>query len=245
MGFSIPLRALWGIGALLAGSGNEMAAAEDNKDSSWFSGSVGLASDYTFRGVSQTMGKPSLQLYAAAEFASGFYAYAWASNVDFQPDTEPDDGARYEIDLAIGYTADISEKQSLDLSLVRLSFPNTVDGIKYDYNELTATLHASDFLAATAGYSWNVDGTDQDARYYKLATSFDLADETELKLAYGHFDLTDAYDARYSYLQASIGRYFSDSLVMLTFIDTFGAADEIFYEQTIGSRWVLAIEYAF
>ena len=47
------------------------------------SSTVNIASDYTFNGVSQTQENPALQ--ASLDYANdnGFYAGAWASNVDF------------------------------------------------------------------------------------------------------------------------------------------------------------------
>ena len=81
-------------------------------------GTVGVSSDYTFRGVSQTLGDPALQASADLDLPAGLYAWAWGSNVDFVPDGEADDHARTEIDLAIGYARDISDSLGIEVELV-------------------------------------------------------------------------------------------------------------------------------
>ena len=57
--------------------------------------SVGVASDYFFRGVSQT-DQPHVNLTAIGEW-NGFHAGAWVGTVDFG------DEADYEYDLFAGY----------------------------------------------------------------------------------------------------------------------------------------------
>ena len=86
-------------------------------------GSVAVASDYVFRGISQTMESPAVQASIDLQFESGLYAYAWGSNVDFVAGVDPDDGAGQEIDLAIGYASDVGGAWSIDIgeALLRLS----------------------------------------------------------------------------------------------------------------------------
>ena len=49
-------------------------------------GNVSLASEYIFRGLSQTNGKPALQGGADYSHASGFYAGTWLSNISWFTD---------------------------------------------------------------------------------------------------------------------------------------------------------------
>ncbi len=63
------------------------------------SGNVALATDYAFRGVSQTDESPALQGGFDATFGdSGFYAGTWASNINFGTG-----GANLELDVYGGY----------------------------------------------------------------------------------------------------------------------------------------------
>jgi len=61
---------------------------------------ITLASNYYFRGVSQTTDEAAAQGGIDFEDASGLYAGAWASNVDFG------DGTSYEIDFYGGYAGE-------------------------------------------------------------------------------------------------------------------------------------------
>lgn len=61
-------------------------------------GQLALASDYVFRGISQSNGDPALQAGARIDGAGGFYGSAWASRVDYP--SAPD--ARAEIDYVLG-----------------------------------------------------------------------------------------------------------------------------------------------
>src|SRR5262245_6402511 len=97
-------------------------ALADGEESSGvsFSGTLTLTSDYRFRGVSQTdnnvAGQGSIDLAVG-----GFFAGAWASNVDFN------DGATYdssvELDLYAGYNFALSEATSLTIKGVLYLYP--------------------------------------------------------------------------------------------------------------------------
>jgi uncharacterized protein (TIGR02001 family) len=62
------------------------AHAEDAAPASPLSFNVGVVSDYLFRGVSQTHGKPALQGGVDYAFSNGFYVGAWASNITWVKD---------------------------------------------------------------------------------------------------------------------------------------------------------------
>ncbi|MGI9239140.1 MAG: TorF family putative porin, partial [Woeseiaceae bacterium] len=160
-------------------------------------GSFALGSDYTFRGISQTVGDHAIQASAGIEHSSGFYAYAWGSNVDFVPEGEPDDGASYELDLAIGYSADISDKWSVGVELIHYLFPGTIEDVDYDYSEMMATLWFSEKYSATVAYSNDVDGVGETSWFYELGGNFDLPAEVTLQIKYGYFDLEHAYGSAY------------------------------------------------
>ena len=89
-------------------------------------GSVALTSDYVFRGVSQTDGKPALQ--GGIEFASegGFYAGAWGSNVSWLSDlstTAAPISSSLELDVYGGYRGKFSDAVSYDVGLLYYAYP--------------------------------------------------------------------------------------------------------------------------
>jgi len=67
-----------GAAALVMGSAGVHAAS--------YTGNVAVATDYVFRGVSQTLERPAIQGGFDATFDSGIYAGIWASNVNFNTD---------------------------------------------------------------------------------------------------------------------------------------------------------------
>ncbi|NLW06331.1 MAG: hypothetical protein GX029_14105, partial [Pseudomonadaceae bacterium] len=90
---SLPLRAA--LAAVLSAAALPALAQDAGAEPAWsFGGEVVAASDYVWRGVSQTMEDPALQLEAYVEHESGFYVGGFASNVDFG---DPDDGIDYEL----------------------------------------------------------------------------------------------------------------------------------------------------
>ena len=65
---------------------------------------VGAVSDYRFRGIEQTAGQPSVQGGVDYAHASGFYAGAWASTIQWIKDGGGDSDV--EIDTYLGYKTD-------------------------------------------------------------------------------------------------------------------------------------------
>lgn len=123
-------------------------------------GSVALTSDYVFRGVSQTDGKPALQ--AGIEFASegGFYAGAWGSNVSWLSDlstTAAPISSSLELDVYGGYRGKFSDAVSYDVGLLYYAYPGDFPGSfnSADTAEVYAglTVAASDKLSLGAKYS--------------------------------------------------------------------------------------------
>ena len=93
------------------------------------SGNVALASDYRWRGQTQTKNDAAFQGNFLLNHSSGFYAAAFASNVDFS------DEAHLELDPFIGYTTPISLgkfQPTLDLGMLRYNYVGKSD---LNYNE--------------------------------------------------------------------------------------------------------------
>ncbi len=236
---AIPSYFAWAVTPFLLA---DVASAMEGDDGELpLSGSVAIASDYVFRGISQTLGSPALQASVDLQFDNGFYAYAWGSNVDFYPAAEPDDGARSEINIAAGYAAQLGDRWSVDVSLVHYLFPGTHEDIDYDYNELISTLCFDDRLSATLGYSNSVDGTDSESWFSELGYEFTLPRDVAFEVAYGYYDLSNAYGSGYGYARADVTRDFAAAQVTLSYYDAFGGADKIFFEQASDSRFVVSI----
>ena len=109
--------------ALLASPGH--AAVE-------LSGETGLVSDYRYRGVSLSGGRPAVQAGLTAEHGSGLYASLWGSTLGHGSDSE--------IQLGGGYSADLSEQIGLDLSANYYLYPSAASD---NYAEATGIVTAT------------------------------------------------------------------------------------------------------
>jgi len=218
------------------------AQSEAEDDAYTLGGSFGAGSDYTFRGVSQTMGMHAIQASVDFSLSSGLYAYAWGSNVDFVPENEPDDGATHEIDMAVGFTTELGDDWSMDLTLIRYLFPGTNGDADYNYNELMAAFWYDEKYSATVAFSGNVDGTGADSLFYKLGASFGLSYDMSLDVNYGYYDLRAAYGTAYSYIEAALARTLGNTAITLAYNDTQGSADLIYDSRVTGPRLVLSLK---
>ena len=113
-----------------------------------FSGSFTLATDYVFRGISQTQGDPAVQgniEYTRAFGESGLSAYAGAfgSNVDFAGTD-----ARIELDWYGGLRGSTSGIK-WDAGVVYYSYPGAEDSLDLDYGEAVLKVEY-DFTLAKA-----------------------------------------------------------------------------------------------
>jgi uncharacterized protein (TIGR02001 family) len=96
------------------------------------SGESGLVSDYRYRGVSLSRGRPAVQASLTVEHDSGLYANAWGSTLGH--------GSETEIDLTAGYEAEVSKAVGVDLFATYYTYPS--DG-SANYVEATAVMKAT------------------------------------------------------------------------------------------------------
>lgn len=96
-----------------------------------------LTTDYVFRGISQTRGRPAVQGTLDVEHASGFYLGAFASNIAFAGTD-----ARQEIDLLAGYRFELAGFK-FDLGGIYYAYPGhdrPPGGFRLDYVEAAARI---------------------------------------------------------------------------------------------------------
>ena len=135
----------WGNGATYAGSDITLG------------GSGWLTTDYVFRGITQMAENPAVQ----AEFDFGykiFYAYAWASNVDFGGGPNGQDLASIEFDHGVGIKP-VLGKFTFDFAALYYTYPRAFDpGGQFDYLELksgVSTTLADGKLALSLANYWS------------------------------------------------------------------------------------------
>ncbi len=172
--------------AALAACAAAPAMAQD-AEIAW---NVGAASDYVFRGFSQTDQAFAVQGGVDVTYGS-FYGGAWASNVDFGDSTDA------EVDFYGGWRPEVAGF-NLDLGVVAYLYVNAPDAADYDYVELKAAASRAVgpvTLGAAVYYSPDFYGLDETATYVEASGSFVPADKWTLSAAVGRqsLDVNDDY----------------------------------------------------
>lgn len=164
-------------GAALVLAVSSTAFAEESGAS--FSVNAGLVSDYKFRGISQTDGRPAIQAGLDLEFGNGFYVGTWASQVDFDYGNDETD---YEQDFYAGFSADLNDSVSYDVGYIYYAYHGS--GRDEDYQEIYGSLS---FSGLTLGFAYSDDyWAESGAFYYPYADySFSLPAEFSLDLHVG------------------------------------------------------------
>ncbi|RMD68756.1 MAG: hypothetical protein D6819_08605 [Gammaproteobacteria bacterium] len=114
-----------------------------------FSANVALATDYPFRGISQTDEEPAIQGGFDFNHESGLYLGTWASNVDFNDGDE----AQMELDLYGGFAKEFSGI-GVDVGLIYYAYPGAASDLDYDFLEIYGGLSYS---IASIKYSYSND----------------------------------------------------------------------------------------
>ena len=113
------------------------------------SGAVGVASDYRFRGVSQSDQEMAVQGGITIAHRSGFYVGTWASNL---AGWGTFGGANMELDLIGGYKAKLADNATLDVGLTWYFYPGGADKTDFaePYAKLTGTTGPATLTAGVA-----------------------------------------------------------------------------------------------
>jgi uncharacterized protein (TIGR02001 family) len=152
---------------------------------------VGAASDYEFRGISQTNNKPDVFGGIDVTIFSIGYAGAWVSNVDFLH------GAQTEYDLYAGVKP-IVGPVTIDFGVIRYGYTSQPSGPHETYTELKVAPSMS-LGPVTIGlayfYSDQFFGHTGKASYYEINSSIPIG-ETPYSAsgAIGHQDVVGPHD---------------------------------------------------
>ena len=167
--------------ALIAASALALSAgAAVAQDGPQLSYNVGVASDYVFRGVSQT--DQNAQLFGGVDLTAGrFYAGTWASNVDFHDSTDA------EVDLYAGFKPTLGPA-TLDLGVIYYGYVNAPDHADYANTEIKAAASipaGKGGVGAAVFYSPDSFGAADQATYYEVNGSYPVAEKWTVSGAVG------------------------------------------------------------
>jgi uncharacterized protein (TIGR02001 family) len=217
-----------------------LAFAEDAPPADPLSFNVGVVSDYLFRGVSQTHGKPAIQAGVDYAHPSGFYIGAWASSITWVKDFLGKGSV--EVDVYGGYKNTFAGGDwSYDLGYITYNYPSHGSAIPTILaNPNTQELYASlGYKWISAKYSYATSshfigwyggnpavGDTRGSDYLELNANYDLGDGWTLIGHAGHqkvknFVATAAVkDASYSDWKLGVSKDVGFGTVTVAYSDT-------------------------
>ena len=166
------------IAAVFLGCGATASAQQRSGIPGKFSWNLALASDYVFRGLTQTDSGPAIQGGMDYEYKMSndimLYAGIWGSNVDFN-ESAAVDGATIETDLYGGLKGKIGRTgASWNAGLIYYAYPGADSDLNYDYMEFTMG-GAYDFgfaeVNASVNYSPEYFANSGEAIYTKIGAT--------------------------------------------------------------------------
>ena len=165
------------------------------------SANVSFASDYIWRGMTQTDG-PAISGGFDFEDESGFYAGIWGSNVNFN------DGTGSELDYYFGYGFDLGSL-GVDLGYVAFDYPKNTTGL--DFEEVVVGLSLGDLgLSFALGQSGAPDYTEISYTLGALGFSYGEYDDYGDNIAISYGFSCGNYDCGLTYSDFEDGGYGAD-----------------------------------
>lgn len=227
--------ALLAAAATVAMGGAAFAQEDSALDLSF---NVGAATDYVWRGVSQTDESPQISGGIDATIGDLVYAGTWLSNVDFGTGNDTD----FELDLYAGIRPQLGPV-SLDFGIQYYGYINAPTGSDQDFIEFKAA-GSVPVGPATVGaavfYSDDFFGGTGKATYVELNGSSPIGEKFSVSGALGYQDVD--YDGDYTTWNLGVGYALTDYLgVDLRYHDT----SEHDFGDLYESRVVLGLKAAF
>jgi uncharacterized protein (TIGR02001 family) len=144
------------------------------------SGSLTMATDYRFRGVSMSNRDPAIQGALTFSHKSGAYLSLWASNADVGA------GGNVEADFFVGYILPLTEKSFLDINYADVNYPGTIKEFHTDFSEFGVNYNHSDLMIGgdyfTAGVFYSPEFAFKSGTEIYLNTSYKFPVYKNIKL---------------------------------------------------------------
>jgi uncharacterized protein (TIGR02001 family) len=225
------------IASLLSVMAAAPALAGDGPHS--FSGNVTLASEYLYRGIAQTNGKPALQGGFDYAHSSGFYAGVWGSNISWLQDGNNLGCAAgacvsssVELDVYGGYKGAISDDLGFDLGVLTYNYPGSNLATGAGDPDTTEVYGAVSWKWLTAKYSrtttslfgWtqtaNAAAKTKGSGYLELNAAYDLGDGWGVSGHVGKQSVKGRSSAAYTDWKLGVTKALGMATVGLAYSDT-------------------------
>ena len=202
-------------------------------------GSLGATSDFVFRGLSLTRGKPAAQASLDVEFPKEFYVGAFVATADPNPGPSPP----VELDAWAGRYWSLSGSFSADLRLSEYTYPDDPRRKSYNRTEITGTLGWKNQLFVAAIYSPDTKAVGSSPGYrvgnawaLEFSGRKPLNDRWALSAGLGRFDLGEVYGISYYYWNATVTATLAPFELQLAYLGISGEADDHFAHGSTGDR---------
>jgi uncharacterized protein (TIGR02001 family) len=228
---------LWLCTAAALGVPGAAAAQQAAQPIHTFTGNASLVSDYRFRGISKTLGRPALQGGFDYAHASGFYAGNWNSNVS---EVAGYPGANLEMDFYGGYKRAIGDL-TLDAGLLEYYYPGSkasgsigVPALSNPHapgNTNTGAVRSTDFYLS-GNFKWvtikwwhalsdyfSVPDT-KGTNYYDLSANYDIGGGWGLNGHIGHLKVHNFSEASYTDYQLGVTKDISGWVLGAALVST-------------------------
>jgi uncharacterized protein (TIGR02001 family) len=230
-------------------AGGFLSAIPARADSvSVFTGSLGGTSDFVFRGLSLTRGKPAAQASLDVEFPKEFYVGAFVATADPNPGPSPP----VELDFWAGRYWRVSEDFSGDLRLSQYTYPDDPRRKSYNRTELTATMGFRNQVYLAAIYSPNVEAIGSSGGYeegnvwaVEISGRHPLTDRYSISAGLGHYGLNEVYHDSYNYWNLTLTATLTPFEVQLAYLGVSENAEDHFTEDSVGDRVALTALWRF
>jgi uncharacterized protein (TIGR02001 family) len=214
-----------------AGLGVVALAAASGAANAEVSSTITIASDYDFRGITQTALDPALQASLDWSHENGLYAGLWGSNVDFGDSTSDggeggptitQSGPSVEVDLLVGYGGSITESIGYDIGATYYTYYGESSGLSsVDYGEFHAGLSFGEHASSTVWYSPDYGNSGDSAWYLEGNGDIPLPWELAVTLHAGYStgDYWESSDDEYFDFAIGLTRTFGHFDCAVKYVD--------------------------
>jgi uncharacterized protein (TIGR02001 family) len=218
----------------IAGLGTAQAG-----ESRVITGSLGLTSDFVYRGLSLTRGEPTGQASLDVEFANQFYAGGFIAGADPNPGPSP----AVEMDLWLGRYWRLTRDLSFDVRFSQYTYPDDPRRVNYNRSEITGTLGLRDRFFVAAVYSPNTQALGSSPGYgdghvwaVELSARQPLSDRFSLSAGVGHYSLEDVFLDSYQYFNVTLIGSFEPFELQVAWLGSNGLEPAVFSSDSTGNR---------
>jgi uncharacterized protein (TIGR02001 family) len=213
-----------------------LAAAQDAAVG--VNGYLTLGNGYWSHGLSQNDGF-SLQLGVDYQHSSGFFTGGWAANVDYAVEYSQEQPRDVVADVYAGYHARAKD-WSWTAVVGRYFYPGTA--IRYDYDEVGATVGFRDRVYYTASYSPSFYAQGRSALNQELSLALPLRGDIELGATLGQFTIHDT-NVDYTHWNVGVSKLIRRVVVDLRYYES-GMDRTTWLGDPTANQYVISVSYA-